>query len=158
MWWVGQSTWNFQQFVFGVSFQINVLWSPQLFSSVCYQDDLSDSERNEIANLTAHNFNNNWLLYVEFSETINLCRNIWLIENWKCQFFYFWNKRCKKEENFQFFKGCFSVMHDPMDMIFGVLLETYVRLLISITSQPFLRCSKIYNNLNVKSCLKLNIP
>ena len=74
---------------FGVSFQKNVLSSFLLFSSVCYQDDLSDSERNEIASSTARNFNNSWLLYVKFSETINLCRNIWLIENWKCQLFLF---------------------------------------------------------------------
>ena len=154
MCWVGQRPWNFQQKLF-----LLLAFKKMYFRIFCYfQDDPSDSERNEIASLSACNFKNNWLLYVEFSETINLCRNIWLIENWKCQFFYFWNKRCKKEENFQFFKGCFSVMHDPMDMIFGVLLETYVRLLISITSQPFLRCSKIYNNLNVKSCLKLNFP
>ena len=41
-------------------------------------------------------------------------------------------------------------------MIFGVFWETYVRLLISITSQFLSRCSKSYNNLNVKICLKLN--
>ena len=74
---------------FGVSFQKNVFPSFLLFSSVCYQDDLSNSERNEIASSTACNFNNSWLLYVKFSETINLCRNIWLIENWKCQLFLF---------------------------------------------------------------------
>ena len=34
---------------FGVSFQKNVLPIFLLFLSVCYQDDLSDSERNEIA-------------------------------------------------------------------------------------------------------------
>ena len=44
---------------------------------------------NEIASSTARIFNNNWLLYGKFSETINLCRNIWLIENWKCQLFLF---------------------------------------------------------------------
>ena len=43
---------------FGVSFQKNVLSSFLLFLSVCYQDDLSDSERKEIASLTARNFNN----------------------------------------------------------------------------------------------------
>ena len=43
---------------FGVSFQKNVFSSFLLFLSVCYQDDLSDSERNEIASSTARNFNN----------------------------------------------------------------------------------------------------
>ena len=74
---------------FGVSFQKNIFLSFLLFSSVCYQDDLSDSKRNEIASSTARNFNNNWLLLVKISETINLCQNIWLIENWKCQLFLF---------------------------------------------------------------------
>ena len=44
---------------FGVSFQKNVLWSFLLFSSFFYQDDLNDSERNEIASLIARNFDNN---------------------------------------------------------------------------------------------------
>ena len=43
----------------GVSFQKNVLSSFMLFSAVCYQDDQSDIERNEIARLTVHNFNSN---------------------------------------------------------------------------------------------------
>ena len=43
---------------FGVSFQKNVLSSFLLFSFVCYQYDLRSSERNEIASLTARNFNN----------------------------------------------------------------------------------------------------
>ena len=43
---------------FGISFQKNVLSRFLLFSSVCYQDDLSNSERNEIASSTARNFKN----------------------------------------------------------------------------------------------------
>ena len=74
---------------FGVSCQKNVFSSFLLFSSVCYQDDLSKSERNEIASSTVRNFNNSSLLYIKFSETINLCWNIWRIENWKCQLFLF---------------------------------------------------------------------
>ena len=34
---------------FGVSFQKNVLSSFMLFSYICYQDDLSDTERNEMS-------------------------------------------------------------------------------------------------------------
>ena len=45
-----------------------------------------------------------------------------------------------------------------MDMIFGVFSEIYVRLLKSITSQFSSWYSKSYNNLNAKSCLKLNRP
>ena len=43
---------------FGIKFQKNVLPSFLLFSSVCYQDDISDSERNEIASSTARDLNN----------------------------------------------------------------------------------------------------
>ena len=70
--------------------------------------------------------------------------------------FIFEIKGAKKDNIFNFLKGSFSVMRGPMDMIFGVFSETYVRLLTSITSQFFSRYSKSYNNLNVKSCLKLN--
>ena len=51
---------------------------------------------------------------------------------------------------FNFWKDRFSVMGNPMDMIFGAFLETYVRLLKSIISQFFSKYSKSYNNLNVK--------
>ena len=77
-----QKTWNFKQTLFLVlAFQKNILSSFLLFSSVCYQDDLRDSKRKEVASLTACHLNNNSLLYVEFSGKINLCQNIWLIEN-----------------------------------------------------------------------------
>ena len=65
-------------------------------------------------------------------------------------------KVTKKDKFFNFLKGRLSVMVDPMDMIFGVFSETYLRLLKCIASQFFSRYSKSYNNLNVKSCLKLN--
>ena len=67
-------------------------------------------------------------------------------------------KGTKKDKTFNFLKGRFSVMRDPMYMIFGAFSETYVRPLTSITSQFFSRYSKRYTNLNVKSCLKLNGP
>ena len=47
-------------------------------------------------------------------------------------------------------------MGGPMDMIFGVLLETYLKLLQSIILQFFSKYSKSYNNLNIKKCLNLN--
>ena len=40
---------------------------------------------------------------------------------------------------------------------FGVFLETYVRLLTTLTSLFFSIYSKSYDNLNAKSCLKLNV-
>ena len=72
--------------------------------------------------------------------------------------FIFEMKGTKKDKIFNFLKGCFSVMASPMDIIFGVSSETYARLLKSITSQFLSRYRKSYNNLNVKSCLKLNGP
>ena len=59
---------------------------------------------------------------------------------------------------FNFFKDGFSVMSDPMDMIFGVFSEIDVRLLKNITSQLFSKYSKSYSILNIKKCLKLNSP
>ena len=72
--------------------------------------------------------------------------------------FIFEIKDAKKDKIFNFLKGRFSVMGGPMDMIFGLFSETYVRLLKSTTLQFFSRYSKNYNNLNVKSYLKLNSP
>ena len=72
--------------------------------------------------------------------------------------FIFEIKGIKKDKIFNYLKGSFSVIRARMDTIFGVLSETYVTLLTSITSQLFSRYSKTYNNLNVKKCLKLNSP
>ena len=44
-------------------------------------------------------------------------------------------------------------MGGPMDMIFGVLLETFLRLLKSFVLQFFSKYSKSYNDLNVKTLL-----
>ena len=67
-------------------------------------------------------------------------------------------KDAKKDKIFNFLKGRFFVMGTPMDMIFGLFSDIYVRLPKSITSQFFSRYSKNYINLDVKSCLKLNAP
>ena len=72
--------------------------------------------------------------------------------------FIFEIKGVNKDKIFDFLKGRFSVMGGPMDFVFGLFSDNYVSLLKSITSQFFSRYSKSYNNLNVKSCLKLNGP
>ena len=72
--------------------------------------------------------------------------------------FVFEIKDAEKDKVFNFLKGSFSVMRGLMDMIFGMFSETCVRLLKSIALQFFSRYSKSYNNLNFKSCLKLNGP
>ena len=43
---------------FGVSFQKKCIFEFFAVLSVCYQDDLSDRKRNEIASSTARKFNN----------------------------------------------------------------------------------------------------
>ena len=60
--------------------------------------------------------------------------------------FIFEIKPAKTDKIFIFLKDRFSVMSGPMDMIFGLFSETYMRLLKHIIFQFFL---------NVKSCLKL---
>ena len=72
----------------------------------------------------------------------------------------FETKGAENDENVNFLKGgpmiWLSVMGGPMDMIFDMFSETYVRLLKSITSQFFSKYSERYNNLNVSTCLKLH--
>ena len=57
--------------------------------------------------------------------------------------FIFEIKDAKKNNIFNFLKDSFSVMRGPMNMIFGMFSETYVRLLKSITSQFPSRYSKV---------------
>ena len=57
--------------------------------------------------------------------------------------FIFEIKGAKKDKIFNFLKSSFSVMRGPMDVIFGVFSETYVRLLTSMFSQFFSGYSKI---------------
>ena len=106
---------------FGVTFQENVLLSFLLFSSVCYEDGLSDNERNEIPCSGAHNFNNSWLLYVKFSETIKLCRNSKKLK--LSTVFIFEIKGAKKDKIFNFLEGRFSVMGDPIWSIWHVFRD-----------------------------------
>ena len=65
-------------------------------------------------------------------------------------------KGTKSNKVFNFLNGRFSVMSGPMDMIFGVFSETIVRFLKNLISQFFSKCSKSYNILNGKNCLKLD--
>ena len=50
------------------------------------------------------------------------------------------------------------MMSGPMDMIFGVFVETSVTLPKSIISQFFSEDSTTYNNLKAKCSLKFNGP
>ena len=125
---------------------------------VCCQDELSNSEINEIASSTTRKFNNSSLLYIKFSETIKLPKYLTDKKLKISAVSISEIKGTKKDKIFHFFKSSFSVMHVPMDMIFGVFSETYARLLTSISSQFLSRYSKSYDNLDVKKCLKLNDP
>ena len=57
-------------------------------------------------------------------------------------FFIFEIKGAKKAKIFKFLKGRFSVMGGPMDMIFGLFSEIYIRLLKSRISQFFSKYGK----------------
>ena len=53
--------------------------------------------------------------------------------------FIFEIKDAKKDKIFNFLKDSFFVMGAPMDMIFGLFSDIYVRLPKSITSQSFFK-------------------
>ena len=67
--------------------------------------------------------------------------------------FIFEIKDAKKDKIFNFLKGRFFVMGTPMNMIFGLFSDIYVRLPQKMILLFFSRCSKNYINLNIKSCL-----
>ena len=126
---------------------------------IFYKDDLSESERNEIASSTAHNSNNKLTLISQnFRNNKPLPKYLTDRKLKMSAVFIFEIKDAKKDKIFNFLKGRFFVMGAPMDMIFDLFSDIYVRLPKSITSQFFSRYSKNYINLNVKSCLKLNGP
>ena len=61
--------------------QSTVLLSLLLFLCACYYVDLHDIQWNEVATSTASNFNSSWPLYLNFSNMMILCPNIWFIKN-----------------------------------------------------------------------------
>ena len=63
-------------------------------------------------------------------------------------------KGANNDKIFNFLNGRFSIMGGPMDMIFGVFLETIVRLLKRIISQFFSKYNKSYHILNATRYLK----
>ena len=65
-------------------------------------------------------------------------------------------KGTEKDKILNFLKGCFSIIGGPIDIIFGVFSEAYVRLPKVITSQFFSRYSQSYSNLHVKRFSKPN--
>ena len=98
---------------------------------------------------TTRNFYNNWPTYLNFSNMINLCPNIWFIKNSRCQQFVFWKRSRQKHKFFIFLKGRYFVMDGPIDMNFGVLWEAPVDFLKSVVLQLFPKYSQSNVNLNV---------
>ena len=84
----------------GVSFQKNIFSSFLLFLSVCYQDDLNNSERNEIASSTARNFNNIWLICQIFRNNKPLAKYLTDEKFKKWAVFIFEIKGAKKDKIF----------------------------------------------------------
>ena len=90
LWWVGQKT--YQKFLLISAFK-------KLYCQVyCY---LGDIQWNEVTSLMACNLNNSWLLYLSFSNMINLCPHACFTENSKCGQFIFWIK-CREKKDFSF--------------------------------------------------------
>ena len=110
----------------------------------------------EVATSTACNFINSWPICLNFSNMINLCHNIWSIENSKCQQFVFWKTSRQKTQIFHILKGRFSIMGCPIDINFGVVWETPVDFLKSVVLQLFPKNIQSNANLNVKSSSKFN--
>ena len=111
----------------------------------------------KVATSAARNFNKSWPLYLNFSNMINLCPNIWFIKNSKCQqFFHLKKEPPKKHKFFIFLKGCYFVMGSPIDMNVDVFWETSVGFLKSVVLQLFPKYSQSNVNLNVKSRAKFN--
>ena len=94
---------NFGKKSFDSGFQKIVLPCLLLFSCACYWVDRDDIQWNEAATTAAINFNNSWLLYLHFSNMINLSSNILFIKNTKCHQFLFWKKNHQKSTIFLFF-------------------------------------------------------
>ena len=106
-----------------------------LFSWACFYVDLDDIQWNERATSTARNFNNSRPSYLKFSNMINLCTNIWFVENSKCQQFLFWKRKI-----FQFFKkttithfSCFkgSLFCSRWMVLLKWMLTSFERLLLA---------------------------
>ena len=134
---------------FDSGFQQIVLASLLLFSCACYLVDLDDIQWNEAATSTASNFNNIWPLYLNYSNMINLCPNIWFIEKSKCQWFLFWKKNRQKNKLFIFSKIRYFVMGGPIDMSVCLFWETFAGFQKIVALQLFPKYSQSYVNLNV---------
>ena len=104
----------------------------------------------------ARNVNNKWLLQGRNNKTLPKYSTDRKLKISVVSIFE--TKGAKKDKIFNFLKARFSVMVGPMNVVFSLFSETYVRLLKSITSEFFSRYSKMYNNLNVKSCFKTQRP
>ena len=110
------------------------------------------------SNLDGSYFNNSWPLYLNFSNMINLCPNIWFIKNSKYQQFVFWKRSRQKTQIFLISKGRYFAMGCPIDMNFGVFWETPVDFLKSVVLQLFPKYIQNNVNLNVKSRAKIQLP
>ena len=135
---------------FDSSLQNTALPSLLLFLCACYWIDPDNIQWNEVTTSTAHNFNNNCHLYLNFSNMINLCPNIWFMKSSKCQ------EPPKNHKSFIFLQGRYFVMGGPIDMNIGVFWETSAGFLKSVVLQLFPKYSQSNVKLNVKNRWKFN--
>ena len=85
---------------FDNDFQKVELSSFLLFSCACYYFDLDDVHRNRVETSTTLNFSSSWLLYLHFSNIINLCPAIVILKK----------GLLKKHKLLIFLKGRFSML------------------------------------------------
>ena len=140
------------QIFFESRLQNIVLSSLLLFSCDCYDD----IQWNEVATSAARNFNNSSLLYLNFSNLINLCPNIWFIKNSKHHQLLFWKRSRKKTQIFIFLRSRYFVMGGPSDRNVGLFWETSVGFLKSMILQLFSKYSQSNVNMNSTSRAKFN--
>ena len=128
-----------------------------IFVCLLLKVDLDDIQSAEVAtSTTASNFNNSWPIYLNFSNMINLCPNIWFIKDSKCQQFVFWKRSRQKTQIFHIFKGPLFRNGWPYWYDVDVFWETSVGFLKSVVLQLFPKYSQSNVNLNVKSKAKFN--
>ena len=89
LWWVDWKVKFLQDISFDNGFHKIVLSSLLLFSCAFYKVDLGNIQWKQVTTSTTRNFDNNWPLYLNFSNMINLCPNIWFKKIQNVRKFYF---------------------------------------------------------------------
>ena len=118
LWWVNQ------KFIIEMPSKYCIVEFTAIFVCFLLSWSRRDIQWNEVTTLTSRDFNNSWLLYLNFSNIINLCLNISIIKNSKRHQILFRKRKKKKHKFFIFLKGRYFVMGGPINMNVGVFWGT----------------------------------